>query len=66
MNTRPWWMRRDYFRGRGGIVDIWLPSRTNPVRIELVGDEIETLREFDPATQRSGQRNRHPLDYTRK
>jgi len=43
------------FSRRGGIVDIWLPSRANPVRIELVGDEIETLREFDPATQRSGR-----------
>ncbi len=40
---------------RGGIVDIWLPSQTSPVRIELIGDEIETLREFDPATQRSGK-----------
>lgn len=43
------------FSRRGGIVDIWLPSRSNPVRIELVGDEIDTLREFDPATQRSGR-----------
>lgn len=43
------------FSRRGGIVDIWLPSRANPVRVELVGDEIETLREFDPGTQRSGQ-----------
>lgn len=43
------------FSRRGGIVDIWLPSQTNPVRIELVGDEMETLREFDPATQRSGR-----------
>ncbi|GIL15912.1 MAG: transcription-repair-coupling factor [Chloroflexota bacterium] len=42
------------FSRRGGIVDIWLPSRAKPARIELVGDEIETLREFDPATQRSG------------
>ncbi|TAH50502.1 MAG: transcription-repair coupling factor [Chloroflexota bacterium] len=42
------------FSRRGGIVDIWLPSRPSPIRIELVGDEIETLREFDPATQRSG------------
>lgn len=41
------------FSRRGGIVDIWLFSRAQPVRIELVGDEIETLREFDPATQRS-------------
>lgn len=43
------------FSRRGGIVDIWLPSQANPVRIELVGDEIETLREFDPTTQRSGR-----------
>ncbi len=43
------------FSRRGGIVDIWLPSRAQPVRVELVGDEIETLREFDPATQRSGR-----------
>lgn len=43
------------FSRRGGIVDIWLPSRPNPVRIELIGDEIETLREFDPTTQRSGR-----------
>lgn len=43
------------FSRRGGIVDIWLPSRRQPVRIELIGDEIETLREFDPATQRSGR-----------
>ena len=43
------------FSRRGGIVDIWLPSQTNPVRIELIGDEMETLREFDPATQRSGR-----------
>jgi transcription-repair coupling factor (superfamily II helicase) len=43
------------FSRRGGIVDIWLPSRANPVRIEFVGDEIETLREFDPTTQRSGR-----------
>lgn len=43
------------FSRRGGIVDLWLPSRANPVRIEFVGDEIETLREFDPTTQRSGR-----------
>ncbi len=42
------------FSRRGGIVDIWMPSRPLPVRVELVGDEIESLREFDPATQRSG------------
>lgn len=40
---------------RGGIVDIWLPSQPEPVRIEFIGDEVETLRTFDPTTQRSGR-----------
>lgn len=38
---------------RGGILDLFSPSRANPVRVEFFGDEIESLREFDPATQRS-------------
>lgn len=38
---------------RGGIVDVFSPAHPWPVRIELVGDEIESLRAFDPATQRS-------------
>ena len=38
---------------RGGIVDIFSPSRERPVRVELFGDEIESLRLFDPTTQRS-------------
>ena len=41
------------FARRGGIVDIWPPNLTRPVRIDLFGDEVETLRAFDPATQRS-------------
>jgi len=41
------------FSFRGGIVDIFSPSGQYPVRIEFFGDEIETIREFDPATQRS-------------
>ncbi len=43
------------FSRRGGIIDIWCPSNPHPVRIELVGDEIDSLRAFDPATQRSAQ-----------
>jgi len=39
--------------GRGGIIDIFPPGRKRPVRIDLFGDEIESLREFDPETQRS-------------
>ena len=41
------------FARRGGIVDIWPPNLPHPVRIDLFGDEVETLRSFDPATQRS-------------
>jgi len=38
---------------RGGILDVFPPQRPRPVRIELLGDEVESLREFDPASQRS-------------
>jgi transcription-repair coupling factor (superfamily II helicase) len=41
------------FSRRGGIVDIFPADAPYPVRIELFGDEIDTLRYFDPATQRS-------------
>ena len=38
---------------RGGIVDIFVPSHALPVRIEWFDDEIETIRTFEVATQRS-------------
>ena len=38
---------------RGGILDVWPINVKNPVRIEFFGDEIDTMRIFDPATQRS-------------
>ncbi|PWH13210.1 MAG: hypothetical protein DDG58_14590, partial [Ardenticatenia bacterium] len=41
------------FSRRGGILDIFSPYQPRPVRIELFGDEIESLRTFDPLTQRS-------------
>ena len=41
------------YSSRGGIVDIFSPARDYPVRVELFGDEIESIREFDPSTQRS-------------
>jgi transcription-repair coupling factor (superfamily II helicase) len=41
------------FASRGGIIDMFPSEATNPVRIELVGDTVESLREFDPDTQRS-------------
>jgi len=44
------------FSRRGGIVDVFPPASPLPVRIELFGDEIDSLRLFDPATQRSQER----------
>jgi transcription-repair coupling factor (superfamily II helicase) len=41
------------FAVRGGIVDIFPAADEEPVRLEFVGDMVETLRRFDPATQRS-------------
>ena len=41
------------FSRRGGILDVWSPSDSLPVRLDFFGDEIDTLRQFDPATQRS-------------
>ncbi len=41
------------FAVRGGIVDVFSPESLRPVRIELLGDTVESVREFDPRTQRS-------------
>ncbi len=41
------------FTRRGGILDVYSPEADRPVRIEFFGDEIETIRKFDPETQRS-------------
>ncbi|WP_157370764.1 transcription-repair coupling factor [Vulgatibacter incomptus] len=41
------------FAVRGGILDVWPPVYEQPARIELFGDEIESLRLFDAATQRT-------------
>ena len=38
---------------RGGIIDVFATGRELPVRIELFGDEVESIRVFDPNTQRS-------------
>jgi transcription-repair coupling factor (superfamily II helicase) len=40
---------------RGGIVDVFPAGEAAPVRIDLFGDSIETIRRFDPETQRSGE-----------
>jgi transcription-repair coupling factor (superfamily II helicase) len=41
------------FSQRGGIIDVFPPTEENPLRIELDGDRIASLRFFDPGSQRS-------------
>ena len=41
------------FTRRGGILDVWPPAALHPTRIEFFGYEIETLRHFDAASQRT-------------
>ena len=41
---------------RGGILDVWSPGEEFPVRAEFFGDELESLRTFNPATQTSIER----------
>ncbi len=38
---------------RGGILDVYPPEAERPLRVEFFGDEVESIRRFDPATQRS-------------
>ena len=38
---------------RGGIIDLFPPLARHPLRVEFLGDSIETMRSFDPASQRS-------------
>jgi len=46
------------FSVRGGIIDIYSPHRTQPVRLDMFGDEVESIKVFDPSTQR----NLHELE----
>lgn len=48
-------IERGTFSRRGGIVDVFPAAAAQPVRIEFFGDEIESIRVFDPASQRSDQ-----------
>ena len=41
------------FAHRGGLLDVYPPEQDRPVRVEFFGDEIESIRKFDPETQRS-------------
>jgi len=53
--TTPLVEDRGTFAVRGGILDIFPPNLAAPVRIEFFGDTAETIRSFDPLTQRSLQ-----------
>lgn len=44
------------FAVRGGVVDLFPPESERPLRVEFFGNEIESLRSFDPTTQRSLER----------
>jgi len=44
---------RGQFSRRGGILDLWPPTETFPIRLEFFGDDVESLRCFDPASQRT-------------
>ena len=44
---------RGEFSVRGGIIDVFPPDCENPYRIELFDTEVDSIREFDPETQRS-------------
>src|SRR3984957_9440768 len=46
------------YAARGGILDVYSPEADRPVRVEFFGDEIESIRKFDPASQRSS----NPVD----
>jgi transcription-repair coupling factor (superfamily II helicase) len=50
---RPVVEERGEFSVRGGIIDLFPPLYPQPLRLEFWGDEVESLRRFDPATQRS-------------
>jgi transcription-repair coupling factor (superfamily II helicase) len=44
---------RGEFAIRGGVIDVFPPGAEEPVRLDLFGDTLESIRAFDPETQRS-------------
>ena len=52
-----------HFAVRGDIVDIWSLTEEHPFRIELFGDEIDSIRSFDAESQRSIEELTHVLIY---
>ena len=48
-------VRAGQFSKRGGIMDIYSPGTSKPFRVEFFGDQIDSIRHYDPETQRSLQ-----------
>ncbi len=46
-------MEQGEFAVRGGILDLFPPGRNNPVRLDFFGDTLESIKSFDPETQRT-------------
>jgi len=51
------------FAVRGGLIDIFPPGRENPVRLDLFGEKVETIRSFDALSQRTTEKI-ETLDFT--
>ncbi len=49
------------FSRRGGILDVWVTADSLPARLDFFGDEIESIRRFDPASQRTVAKLDHLL-----
>ncbi|MDB5440482.1 MAG: mfd, partial [Caulobacteraceae bacterium] len=52
---------RGEFAIRGGVIDVFPPGAAEPVRLDLFGDTLESIRAFDPETQRS-TKQLHAID----
>ncbi len=52
---------RGEFAVRGGVIDVFPPGADEPVRFDLFGDTLESIRAFDPETQRS-TKQLHAID----
>ena len=44
------------FSHRGGLLDVWPQTEPHPVRLDFFGDEIDTIRRFDPGSQRTTEK----------
>ena len=44
------------FAVRGGIIDLFPPGTAQPLRVDFFGDDVESIRAFDPLTQRSSDK----------